>query len=203
MIVLFGSRAGHLKTLRIPEPCRNCKASNSVEFIVYQRFAHIFWIPIFPTRKVFTSQCYNCKDSLIEDEVKASYPHVYQETRKKLFVPFWSFTGIALVAGLILFISILSYIRTVKNQFIIQSPERGDIYRYVTKDGEYSLLKVSEIKGDTVYVFTNSYTTKSVRGISRLIDDSYFSFSKESSPKLRSDLIQMFESGEITDIERQ
>jgi hypothetical protein len=203
MIILFGSRAGHLKTLRIPVLCRNCKTSDCVELIAYQRFAHIFWIPIFPTRKIFTSQCSHCKDALIEDEVKASYPQAYQETRKKLFVPFWSFTGIAVVAGFILFISIVSYIRTVKNQFMIQSPESGDIYRYITKDGAYSLLKVSEVRGDTVYVFTNNYATKSIRSLSKLRDDSYFSFSKELSPILRSDLIQMFESGEINEIERE
>lgn len=108
-----------------------------------------------------------------------------------------------MIAGLVLLISILSYIRTVKNQFIIQSPESGDIYRYVTKDGDYSLLKVAEIRGDTVFVFTNSYATKSLRSIRKLMNDSYFYFSKEPSPKLRSDLIQMFESGEITDIERE
>lgn len=203
MIFLFGSRAGHLKTLKISEPCRACKATNSVELIVYQRFAHIFWIPIFPTRKVFTSQCFRCKDSLLEEGVKSSYPQTYRDAKKRLWVPVWSFSGIILVGSIVLLISILSYIRDIKEQFMIQSPESGDIYKYRSKDGAYSLLKVSEVRGDTIYIFSNSYSTNDVMSMRRLLRQSHFNFSKESSPWLRSDLIQMFENGEIITIERE
>lgn len=199
MIILFGTRAGHLKTIRLPEQCRNCKTGGSVELIVYQRFAHIFWIPIFPTRKIFTSQCYRCKESLIQEEIKESYPEVYQQYRKKLTAPFWSFTGITLVASIVLLITVLNYVRIVKEQFMIQSPEIDDIYIYVPKEGEYSLWKVSEINGDTVFVLSNSFTTNSIRKISV----SAYSFNKEASPKLRSDLIRMFENKEIVSIERE
>jgi hypothetical protein len=86
---------------------------------------------------------------------------------------------------------------------MIQSPEIGDIYKYRSIDGDYSLLKVSEIRGDTVYVFSNSFATKNVTSMRKLINASAFSYNKVASTKLRSDLIQMFENGEIITIERE
>jgi hypothetical protein len=203
MIIFFGSRSGHLKTLKAPGQCRTCRTNDSLELLVDQKFAHIFWIPMFPIRKIYTAECYQCKDFLTEAEIKASHPLIYQETRKTVTTPFWSFTGLALIFSFILLISILGYIRTIKHQFMIQTPKSGDIYKYLSKEGEFSLLKVSEIIGDTVYVYSNSYTTRNTISMRKLIDESQFSFSSEPGPKLRSDLIQMFENGEIINIERE
>jgi hypothetical protein len=203
MIILFGSRTGHAKTLRVPGICKNCGASDSVELIVYQRFAHIFWVPIFPIRKIYTTECYKCKASLTGDEVQRAYTSFYQEAQKKVGTPFWTFAGVILVGSLILLISVLSYIGSVKNEFMIHDPQIGDVYKYRLENGEYSLLKVSEVMGDTVYVLMNSYSTNKVRGITRLMNEGRANYYKEPILKSRTDLIRMFENGEISDIKRE
>ena len=86
---------------------------------------------------------------------------------------------------------------------MIQMPKSGDIYKYKTKNGDFTLLKVSETIGDTVYVFSNSYATKQVTSMRKLIDKSDFDFSTEASPMLRSDLIHLLETGAIINIERE
>lgn len=203
MIILFGSRTGHAKTLRVPGSCINCGTSDSVELIVYQRFAHIFWIPIFPIRKIYTTECYKCKASLLGDEVQRSYSTFFQEARKKVGTPLWTFSGVILVGALISLITVLSYIGSVKNEFMIHDPQIGDVYKYKLENGEYSLLKVSEVMGDTVAVLLNSYSTNKVRGITRLMNEGRANYNKEPILKSRSDLIRMFESGEILDIKRE
>ena len=203
MIILFGSRTGHAKTLRVPGNCKNCGASESVELIVYQRFAHIFWIPIFPIRKIYTTTCYKCKTTLTGDEIQNSYLSFYQEVRKKVGTPLWSFAGLIVVGSIVILISVLSYFGSVKNEFMIHDPQRGDVYKYQLENGEYSLMKISETVGDTVYVFLNSYSTNSIRGINRLMNEGRANYNKEAVPKLRDDLIRMFENGEILDMKRE
>jgi hypothetical protein len=203
MIVLLGTRTGHLKTLKIAGRCRKCLGNESVELIIDQRVVHIFWIPIFPTRKIFTSECYQCRDLLMEPEIANLYPLTYNEAKKKISSPFWAFTGIALIFFSILLIGTLGYFRKMKEQFLIQTPRPGDIYQYESGEQEYSLLKVSEARGDTVYVFTNSYSAMGRPSMRRLMDRSRFNFSKEATPKLRSELIQMFEDGAITGVKRE
>ncbi|HEU5290386.1 MAG TPA: zinc-ribbon domain-containing protein [Cyclobacteriaceae bacterium] len=203
MIILFGSRTGHVKTLKVPGNCKNCATSESVELIVYQRFAHIFWIPVFPIRKIYTTQCYKCKASLVESEIKDSYLSIYQQARKSVSTPFWSFTGPILFGSLVLLITVLGYFKEIKKEFMIHDPQSGDVYKYKLESGEYSLLKVSEVTGDTVYVFMNSYSTYRPTGITKLMNQGRINYSKEAVPKLRSDLIRMFENGEILDIERE
>jgi hypothetical protein len=203
MIIFFGSRTGHAKTLRVPGVCKNCGASDSVELIVYQRFAHIFWVPIFPTRKTYTTECYRCKTSLVGEQLQNSYPSFYQEARKKVGTPFWSFAGVILVASLVLLISILASIGSIRDEFMIHDPQSGDVYKYRLESGEYSLLKVSEVVDDTVFVLPNNYSTNKITGLRRLMNEGRINYSKDAIPKLRSDLIRMYENGEIVAVERE
>jgi hypothetical protein len=203
MIIFFGSRTGHLKTLKVQGHCKNCKRTDSVELIIYQKFAHIFFVPIFPIKKIYAAQCFQCKNLFTESEVKEWFALTYTNARRRVHSPLWSFTGLAAVFILVLLISILNYFRSIKNQYMIQMPKSGDIYRYKTEYGEFTLLRVSEVIGDTVYIFTNNYSTTTGTTIRRMIDQTEFDFKKEAIPKLRSDLIDMFENGEITDIKRE
>jgi hypothetical protein len=91
----------------------------------------------------------------------------------------------------------------MKEQFLIRTPRAGDVYKYKTGEYEYSLLKVSEARGDTVYVFTNSYTASGWTSMRELMGRSRFTFSEQATPRLRSQLIRMYEEDEIINIERE
>lgn len=78
--------------------CRNCKVFD-LDIKVYQRYFHILFIPYFPLgRKTVTGNCSNCGKSINEIEM-------LQEFGKKTKTPFYIFSGLILIAGLILFLS--------------------------------------------------------------------------------------------------
>jgi hypothetical protein len=84
MIILFGTRSGHLKTLKITGRCRKCNGDDTVELIIDQKVAHIFGIPIFPIRKFFSAECYQCRDFLMEPGIATVYRATYDEAKKKI-----------------------------------------------------------------------------------------------------------------------
>lgn len=202
MFILFGTRSAYVKKIEINEPCKHC-GNKSFELVIDQRFAHIFWIPMFPIRKQYSAQCYHCKTSMTESEIKSFHPGTYSEAVKKTGTPFWSYSGSAFIFFCILLIVALGYIRSMKHQYMIQMPERGDLYKYRSASGAYSLLKVSDVRHDTVLVLPNKYAVEGVISMRKLIEESEFDFETEPIPVLRSDLIQMFETGDIINIVRE
>jgi hypothetical protein len=202
MIFLFGTRLGHLKTVRVSGECVHCKNTGTVELITDQRYAHVMWIPIFPLGKVFSAECYRCRKVYSVEEIIRFYPESYHEVRRKLGIPLWSFAGPLIIIAFISFILIAGYFRKTQEEEIIHSPQAGDIYKY-KQNGLYSLLKVSRIAGDTVYVHHNNYGTEGIVSMRRMIERSQFDFDKESKPILQRDLLEMFDKGEIVDVERE
>ena len=71
-MIIFGSNTKQIAAETSPEQCPNCGASNSVQLYVIQKYAHVFWVPFFPTGKSLVSQCSNCKQALKLKEMPSS-----------------------------------------------------------------------------------------------------------------------------------
>jgi hypothetical protein len=201
-MIIYGSKAVHLKTQDIPGQCKNCSTSNSLRLSAFQKYAHVFWIPLFPLGKELVTECGHCKQVLRENEVRDAYRIPYQDFKQQLTVPIWTFSGLGLIGLLILTTSISGYYKGKEYLTMVQSPAIGDVYKYKTDDGQYSLLKVSEIFGDTVYVFQNNYAATKIAGLTKLITLGDSSYDEEPYPLLKSELAKMVETDEILEVVR-
>ena len=78
--------------------CKNCKAFD-IDIKIYQRYFHILFIPYFPLgRKTATGNCSNCG-------IPINDTAILQEFEKKTKTPFYIFSGLLLIAVLILLLS--------------------------------------------------------------------------------------------------
>jgi hypothetical protein len=100
-MIIYGSKASQLAKEAIAESCPHCQKSNNVEMYVFQRYAHVFWIPFFPIGKTGVSQCAHCKQTLKLKEMPSSLKLAYENVAAQNKTPYWTFVGVAIVAILI------------------------------------------------------------------------------------------------------
>jgi hypothetical protein len=202
-MVVFGSKATEVATETIQDKCANCGTQNSVQMTVFQKYAHVFWIPFFPIGKTGLTQCSHCKQVLEKKEFPVYLRSNYEILKQKGKTPVWSFSGIILLFFFFILGGIVSKQREEKNLILIASPKAGDIYEIKIDYKQYTLYKVEKIDGDTVFVLLNEYETNKRRGLSDFKIRRDESFSGETFPILKTDLKMMLDEGEIMDIERK
>lgn len=199
-MIIYGSRNKELANEHLADKCHNCGTQNSVVLHLFQRYAHVFWIPFFPIGKTGVSQCSHCKQVLKGKEMppplRASYENLKAHTR----IPVWTFSGSVLLAILIITAIISDRKNDERNAKLILAPQSGDIFEIKIKNNGYTLYRVEEVKGDSVFVQANNYGTSKITGLDDLKNKGYsaevFGFSK-------SELKQMLDKGEIVNIDRE
>ncbi|MFZ4798645.1 MAG: hypothetical protein ACOYMA_14195 [Bacteroidia bacterium] len=199
-MIVYGSKSKVLATENLMDKCPNCGTQNSVELSVLQKYGHVFWIPFFPMGKTGISNCSHCKQVLelkeMPDNIKVSYENLKPSTK----TPIWMFSGLALVAVLIIFGVITNKKKGEKNAQLIITPQSGDIFEIKTKDNQYTLYKIDQVVGDSVFVQTNNYETNKLTGLNDLKSKEY---SEDVVGYTKAELKQMLDNGEIIDIERK
>lgn len=152
-MIIYGKRKTEIGAENMfAEKCPNCGTQNSVNMHIFQTYAHIFWIPMFPMLKTGVSQCNSCKQVLYKSEMPPQIKDAYNNLKSKSKTPWWTFIGVAL---LVLVIANYKIIRVQeKNEMakLITEPKKGDIYTIHSIHGFYTLNKVDDVKGDTVYL---------------------------------------------------
>lgn len=163
-MIIYGTRAKQLLQESILDKCEHCQNSNTMTMYVFQKYAHVFWIPFFPIGKTGISQCEHCKQALKLKEMPATLRDTYNNLKQQTRTPIWMFSGSALLAVLftILILDIQDDDRKTKQY--VAAPAVNDILNIKTKDNEYSILKVVELRSDSVFVLPSAYmATKSTR----------------------------------------
>lgn len=201
-MIIYGWKASHLIT-QTTGPCPNCQTPKALQLSVFQKYAHIFWIPFFPIGKTATTQCTHCKQVWRLKEMPLELKQSYREIKTHTRIPLWTFLGLGL---LLLFISYAVYNSEQhgkQNQAFIQSPQQADIYEYKTSEGKYTLLKVERIAGDTAFILQNKYETNKRSGLYDIKDKGDSVYTVEAYPILKKELANMLTKKEILNIERK
>lgn len=201
-MIFYGSKATQIGTESLFDKCSNCGTPNSLEMVVFQRYAHVYWIPLFPIGKTGATQCSNCKQVLQKKEFSENLKASYNNLKSGSKTPVWTFSGIALIALLITWGSVVGKQNDKKYAEFIENPMRGDIYEVKLANKHYTLFKVDKVVGDTVFLFMNEYETNKSRGLSELKRKGQKSFIQEHVPMLKADLKIRLEEGEIIRVER-
>jgi hypothetical protein len=100
-IIFFGWFSVATGTDEIFVKCASCEETTTADIMVYSKYFHIFWLPIFPFEKTAMTICSRCglkregisldsKSILNSKEVKAHFKH-----------PWWTYIGVMLFGLLI------------------------------------------------------------------------------------------------------
>jgi hypothetical protein len=101
-IIFYGWRSVATGTEEILVNCPSCEGATTTDILVYSKYFHIFWIPIFPFEKTAMTICSDCglkkqgisldsKSILNSKEIKSNFRH-----------PYWTYIGITIFSLMIL-----------------------------------------------------------------------------------------------------
>src|SRR5829696_7486469 len=140
-MIIYGTRSTQLAKEVLADTCPNCGTHTSVELNVFQKYAHIFWIPLFPIGKTGVSQCHHCKQVLTLKQMPSSFTISYDNAKSQTKTPIWTFSGLALF---VIFLT-LGIVNNKKNHELnaklVSTPANGDVLEVKTKDNQYTLYK--------------------------------------------------------------
>ena len=201
-MIIYGTRATHLSTEQMNnETCPNCGTQASVFMSLSSKYAHIFWIPVFPYGKYAASQCQNCKQVLEVKEMPQGFKNHLEEQKAKTKTPIWHFSGLAVILALAVWIYISGENDKKEEQAYLASPQVSAIYEMKTGTKSYTTFKIVGFENDSIIISYNLYETNKMTGISDIDkpenydEEDLYLFSK-------NELLKMYEEGTIYDINR-
>lgn len=200
-MVFFGSRASKLKEGRISNvKCTNCDTQTSMDYSIFGKYAHIYWIPTFPTGKKSVFECTNCKRTFKKKELTQQIKHKFELENKPSF-PIWYFSGLAVIIGII-FIGIwISKQNDLDNEDYINAPQVGDVYSVKgNQEGYYTLAKVTKVTNDSLHLIFNDYETDKRTGVNKIDKDENYTVGRFNYS--RAEILALFKDNIIYDIDR-
>lgn len=202
-MIVYGTKGTQIAKELLVDKCPNCGTQNSVELYIFQKYAHVFWIPFFPIGKTAVSQCGHCKQALKLKEMPPVLQDDYQRMKQQSKTPVWTFSGLALVVLLIVIGVVTSRNNDARNAKLIAAPQTGDVYEVKTPENQYTLYKVASVTGDSVFVRMHQYETNGSSGLTELKNRGDAAYSEEVTAFLKSELKEMLDKGGIVDVDRK
>jgi hypothetical protein len=202
-MIFYGTRAKAMATEVITDKCPNCGTQGSVQIHVFQQYAHIFWIPVFPTVKKGVSECSHCKQVLKQKEMPSELQLAFKNIKSTIKAPVWMFSGLVILVALIAFTIVDTKNKKEANTKLIANPLPGDILEVKTNGNNYTLFKIDEIQGDSVILRANKYEVDKESGIYKLKIKGDSSYAEEQLLYNKKELKTMFDKGDILDIDRK
>jgi hypothetical protein len=199
-MIIYGSRSTHISTNPIFSKCQNCGTTNNISLSIYQKYAHIFWIPFFPLGKETISQCEHCKNALRENEMPSEMKTEVWNLKKQAKTPIWTFALLGWLAGVILFSVVVGKNHEANRAEYYTKPALGDTYTYKTEEGQYSLMKVTRITKDSIFFFLNTMEISKSYKTNRIDKDE--NYEKIEDGYSKTEIAAMVKSGIITDVKR-
>ncbi|GGA97126.1 zinc-ribbon domain-containing protein [Puia dinghuensis] len=100
-MIIYGWKSIQLSREPVAESCPHCQNYNTLTVYVFQKYAHVFWIPFFPIGKTGASQCAHCKQVLKSKQMPPTLRLAYDNVATQAKTPYWTFVGVAILAVVI------------------------------------------------------------------------------------------------------
>jgi zinc-ribbon family len=202
-MIIFGIKASSLFTHKIAsESCTHCGTHDSVNVNVFQRYFHVFWIPFFPIGKTSVTQCDHCRHALRQHEMPASLQNYCKSASAKVKTHIWSFSGLFLFGVLLTCVIISNQQDSRENAAYISAPAQGDIYELKEGEHAFTLLKVENVVKDTVFIHYHQYQVTKSTGLIDLKADKGLEYNPLLVSFSKQALKDMYDKGEILNIDR-
>ncbi|MES2656686.1 MAG: zinc-ribbon domain-containing protein [Bacteroidota bacterium] len=202
-MIIYGTKTTPVATENIADSCTNCQTANSILMRVLQKYVHIFFIPFIPVGKTGATVCAHCKHALTKEEFSGSLNSRYDTLKSTAKTPIWTFSGLALLAILVVVLIVSDKQKKEKVAALIQAPQSGDVYEIKNDAKQYTLYKIQRISGDTSFILMNQYETNKLSGLKDLKEKGDAGYSEDEIPMTKADFQKMMDDGEILDVERK
>lgn len=161
-MIIYGTNSKLLKEASLNnQSCDHCGEKN-MHLSIYSKYAHIFWVPLFPFKKIALMHCGHCQKATEEKELTLEKKTAIANLKASINTPVYMFSGLALIVIFIGFLAYQSNARKNEINSLLTDPAIGDVY--TLKDHEevsefkYYLWKVVDVVEDSVYISTNSFS---------------------------------------------
>ena len=202
-MIVFGTKAKHVATFKIETKCRQCESKDTIYMNIFQKYAHVFWIPMFPTSRVPETECSHCKKTTGKEKFSNNMYHVFLKLKKRVKTPVWMYSGLTMLLVVMSVGLANNFIKSKKSVEFVLAPKAGDIYQMKMDANGYSVAKVHHVNGDTTYLLFHQYNTDKVTGLETLKSQGDAAYHKETRPVMTKQLVVMLEEGTIMDVERK
>ena len=200
-MIIYGSRNKQLAKENIFEKCPNCGTQNCIDMHVFQKYAHVFWIPMFPMGKNGVSQCDHCKQVLTSAKMPSFLRTAYENLKAQTKTPIWMFIGLV---GFVTLFGIAGYQVETENAHskkYIKALQINDIL-HTEVEGGFTTLKVVQISADSIFFKYNQNMVNKESGIYKLQNDTA-SFDEEIQGASKQEIVSKFKEGEIIKVMRE
>lgn len=201
-MIIFGYRSTLIANEQIPDACEHCGTINSLKVVVFQKYAHVFWIPCFPIGRVGATQCSHCQEVVESDKINGPLYKTYEDIKTKAKTPIWAFTGLALIAILIIAGLISNKVNDAKNAELIAAPKKGDIYEVKVMYNVYTLYAVVDVVGDSVFMIPNEYQTNKSSGLKQIKNKGFTAFVFDTLGVTKEEIRGMYKKNMIIGVDR-
>lgn len=198
-MIVYGWKATSIGAAHPMDKCEHCGQQNGMEMHVFQKYFHVFWIPFFPIGKTGVSQCNHCKQVLKPNEMKGNTKLNYENLKQTSKSPLWVWSGGAVIAAFVIFAMSQSGRWAKEKAERVAHLKPNDIIEMKLNTGKYTIFKVDQVIGDTVYLFQNQYEADRHSGIRDLKRKPYYD---TADAFLQMEIDSMFKKGEILDVDR-
>jgi hypothetical protein len=176
-MIIFGTRGKTIRGTQINNmACKSCGNQSHTTFGVL-RYFHIFWIPVFPTRRMAGAECLHCKKTLLDKELPEQVRENIKNTVFTGKATLFAFTGLILIAVMSVFIGYGGYVESKRQAAYLEQPATNDFYivnmpKFFPKaDGvhPYGIMKVKNISGSRLEVIVGNYVFNRLDGAQKAI----------------------------------
>ncbi|WP_153799810.1 zinc-ribbon domain-containing protein [Foetidibacter luteolus] len=201
-MIIYGGRASEITQKTLTGKCPNCEKENAVRVHFFQKYVHVFWVPLIPVEKTAVSQCSSCKQVLKEKEMPDSLKVACSKVKNEIKTPLWTFAGFAVIGSIIISGIINSKLQANINAGKIMSPQNGDVLEIKTKSGEYTIYRVESVQDSTVFIKVSDYVANMPSGLSTIKHKGEKAYSDKLFAITKSKLKKMLDEERILNIDR-
>jgi hypothetical protein len=201
-MIFYGTTGTHLCTEVLPKlACPACGTGSALRASLFSRYAHLYWVPVFPYTKLAAVQCSSCQTVWENKALPADIAPAVHKLKQQTQQPYWTWAGLALLLIVVTAGFLHSISDTQLDETLLTSPRAGDIYTVRTDSANmYSLLKVQQVSGNSVALVANEFQSNDSSPINSL--NAPEKYSKEPFIITRLDLQIMRHKGDLTDVDR-
>jgi len=182
-MIIYGSRSSHVKSAFLDDAvCPSCETAGQMVMSTFARYAHVFWIPLFPLSKKVYANCNHCKAEFELSDMPPDLRNQCVKFRKAQKFPIWHFSGLIAVCLFILYGVISDSNASRRQNAYLTNPQVNDVYviQYenedYTVDEVYSTMKIVEITSDSVYFADNTFFAERDANVTTIDEDENYNY---------------------------
>lgn len=206
-MIIYGTGSKNLGAKRISGVKSPYDETKDIEIIGVAKYAHIFWIPLFPYSKKVVAYCPGTDAEINKNDLSQKAIDRIKEAKKEMKTPVYLFAGLIILDLLIAYLSYDNYQDEQQFAKNITNVKATDVLVFKNNDNTYSFGKVSTVIEDTIYLQISNYVyeggtpseyrlNKEKRDVEDFYNDEIYYFLKQT-------IDSMYQAGEIYDLYRQ